>query len=455
MGSVEAGGRSSLVHASHAPAARVAGWMRWCALVFASACAWTSAGCGDRSATGPDASGATGGASRVTIYASADDAVAREVLAACAEATGVELVPVFDTEATKTSGLERRIRDERDRPRADLFWSSEGFAPVRLAAEGLVDSLPESVRSSWPERHIDPAGAWFAFAARARVVVSRADAPPPPATWGAFAGPGLTRGSRAGIAIADPRFGTTRAHLAALDDAWRRARATAPAMAEPLPTSIDAWLAGIHANGVLVLPGGNAATVEAVRTGEAAYGFTDTDDALAAIARGARLTMWLPRTLPAGMEAGGTMIVPNTIAIVRGGPAAREAVDRVVAWFVSGAAEEMLCRSASRNLPLVADTGCDPGFAEPDPLAFDLVSAAGGAEALAVRARAILADGLGDGAAEAGAGGSSTEAKARPGADAGPGWEGGGVDLNRAARAHGSGHAATAPSGAARKGTPA
>jgi hypothetical protein len=78
-----------------------------------------------------------GGAPRVVVYVSVDDVLAREVLAACTAATGIEIDAVFDTEASKTTGLENRLRSEVDRPRADLFWSSEGFSAVRLASAGV------------------------------------------------------------------------------------------------------------------------------------------------------------------------------------------------------------------------------------------------------------------------------------------------------------------------------
>jgi hypothetical protein len=113
---------------------------------------------------------ARSGAARVVAYVSLDDVLAREVLAACTKATGIEVDAVFDTEASKTTGLENRLRAERDRPRADLFWSSEGFAAVRLAADGALAQLPEALWSSWPEAHRDDDRRWLAFAARARVV---------------------------------------------------------------------------------------------------------------------------------------------------------------------------------------------------------------------------------------------------------------------------------------------
>lgn len=332
----------------------------------------------------------------VVVYASADDALAREVFAACEAKLGVRIDAVFDTEATKTVGLEHRIGAERQRPRADVFWSSEGFAPVRLAREGLLRPVPDDLWSAWPERHRDPERMWLAFAARARVVVSRSDRidVAPVEHWFDLA-KGDAR-SACTIAIADPRFGTTNGHLAALDAAWADARARGV----DVPT-LDEWLAGMRSRGVKVLVGGNAATVESVASGECAYGLTDTDDALAAIARGLPIRMHVPRTLPIGEAGGGTMIVPNTVALVKGGPGDPAAAERVVAYLVSAECEAIIARSASRNLPLGPEASAredlDVGFREADPLRFDLAAAAGRAAARAVEAKRLLESAAGQG----------------------------------------------------------
>ncbi|MFM7132951.1 MAG: extracellular solute-binding protein [Planctomycetota bacterium] len=339
----------------------------------------------------PAACGRRARQGEVVIYASADDAIAREVLHACTIATGVRLARVFDTEATKTTGLENRIRAERNRPRADLFWSSEEFATARLAADGLLAALPDDVRAGFGPARITADGHALAFSVRARVVVWNPERLGPdaavPRLWSDFADPSAS-GS---IAIADPRFGTTRGHLAALDAAWRAARAS-----DPSAPTLDGFLDGLRSRGVRVLTGGNAATVEAVATGECAFGFTDTDDALVAIERGLPIRMALPRSLPEGVAGGGTMLVPNTVGIVRGGPAGGgDEVRRVARWLASPECEVILCRSASRNAPLDPSAICKPPFAESDPLAFDLASAAAGAAELAMRAHARLA-GAGD-----------------------------------------------------------
>jgi iron(III) transport system substrate-binding protein len=336
------------------------------------------------------------GAPRVVAYVSADDVLAREVLAACTAATGIEVDAVFDTEASKTTGLENRLRSESDRPRADLFWSSEGFSAVRLASAGVLAQLPDALWSSWPEAHRDADRRWLGFAARARAVAyAPSRGTPPIDDWRALAKPGVASGSRAAIAIADPRFGTTRGHLAALELAWANARKRdLDASALDAPTldtpTLDAWLEGLRANGTIVLTGGNAATVEAVVTGECAYGLTDTDDVFAAQARGLSVEMTLPRSLDEGVAGGGTMLVPNTVSLVAGRDGPRADAERVAAWLVSPECEAIICRSPSRNLPLGPQASCDPGFKVDDPLAFEVKDIAGTADGTAVRALELL-----------------------------------------------------------------
>jgi len=329
----------------------------------------------------------------VTVYTSADDMLAREILAECSRATGISIAPVFDTEATKTTGLENRLRSEVDRPRADLFWSSEGFAAARLGAAGVLAELPESLWSSWPEAHRDAGRRWLAFAARARVVAHRKETAPI-RVWSDLADPALAPGARTGVAIADPRFGTTSAHLSALRIAWSAARERGVDV-----PSCEAWLARLRENGCTVLPGGNAATVDAVAAGECAYGLTDTDDVLVAIGRGLPLSFSIPRSLPDGIVGGGTMVVPNTVALVANAPGDRAAAERVAEFLVSPACEMLIARSPSRNLPLGPGVDrSDPAsapFAEPDPLRFDAAEAAREGAAFSIRAHELLTRGGG------------------------------------------------------------
>lgn len=309
---------------------------------------------------------------QVTIYVSADDYVARPLLAEFETQSGLEVVARYDTEATKTTGLVNRIRDEASRPRADVLWSSEPFMMAQLAEEGLLAPPPADRLADWPEAWRDPDRRWHAFSGRARVIVYAPERVPRdrvPRTWMDLTRPWW----KDRIVMADPRFGTTRGHLSAMKRNWDR---------EVMPGYYEAFLEGLAENGIRLLPGGNAAVVEAVASGEADVGLTDTDDVWVAQDRGFEVELVYPRHAPDQAPGGGTLVVPNTAAIVKGGPNPDGAV-RLLEFLLSKQAEVALMRTASRNAPLVhreALEGDDAVRASalevPDPLRVDYGRAA-------------------------------------------------------------------------------
>ena len=70
------------------------------------------------------------GSEEVVVYTSVDDVFARPVAEQFEQATGIVVRLVPDTEETKSTGLVNRLIAERERPRADVFWSGD---PVRAA----------------------------------------------------------------------------------------------------------------------------------------------------------------------------------------------------------------------------------------------------------------------------------------------------------------------------------
>ncbi|MGA1044052.1 MAG: ABC transporter substrate-binding protein [Phycisphaerales bacterium] len=325
---------------------------------------------------------------QVTIYVSADDYVARPLLAQFEEESGLEVVARYDTEATKTTGLVNRIRDEASRPRADVLWSSEPFMMAQLAEEGLLMAPPADRLTDWPEAWRDPERRWHAFSGRARVIVYAPDRVPAdrvPRTWMDLTRPWW----KDRIVMADPRFGTTRGHLGAMKRTWDR---------EVMPGYYEAFLEGLAENGIRLLPGGNAAVVEAVASGEADVGLTDTDDVWVMQDRGVEVELVYPRHAPDEAPGGGTLVVPNTAAIVRGGPNPDGAV-RLLEFLLSKEAEVALMRTASRNAPLVhlealeGDDAVQAAALEvPDPLRLDYGRASKSMdEAVAIAMRILIA----------------------------------------------------------------
>lgn len=309
----------------------------------------------------------------VTVYASADEAVARPVFERFERETGIRVDAKFDTEATKTTGLANALRAERGRPRADVFWSNEMAANVALAAEGVTRRLPESAlprdaTDGHPARWRAADGTWLALAGRARVVVYAPDrVDSPPTAWTSLLAPRW----KGRIAMADPRFGTTRGHLGAMKAYWD---------ANAMPGYFEAFAEGLAENRPLVLTSGNAGVVDAVARGEADVGLTDTDDVLAAQARGLKVAMAFPRhAFDASREGGGTYVIANTVAAVADCPHPAQAA-AFIRWFASAAVERELADMPSKHAPLVSPAR-DGDLAVPDPLRVDPQAAAAAADA--------------------------------------------------------------------------
>ena len=78
------------------------------------------------------------GSGEVVIYTALDRQYSEPILKQFEEATGIEVRPVYDTEAAKTVGLVNRLMAERDRPKCDVFWNNEILRSIQLKREGLT-----------------------------------------------------------------------------------------------------------------------------------------------------------------------------------------------------------------------------------------------------------------------------------------------------------------------------
>jgi iron(III) transport system substrate-binding protein len=247
----------------------------------------------------------------VVAYVAVDQNLAEPILKKFEAQSGISVRAVYDAEAAKTSGLVARLLAESSRPRCDVFWNNEQSQTLLLASRGALAGYRPP--AAGPLRAADDT--WTAVAARARVIVyntrclSREQAPQ---TLEELTGPQW----RGRVAIASPQFGTTRTHVAALFAVWG-------------PDRAQRWLGALLANEVRIVDG-NAMVKNLVARGAPDspgvwLGLTDTDDVVAGQADGQPLAMVYPDQ--AGM---GTLVVPTTIGLIRGGPhpeAARSLID--------------------------------------------------------------------------------------------------------------------------------
>ena len=310
--------------------------------------------------------------SAVVLYCSVDQAVAEPIIAAFEQQTGIAVRARFDTEASKTVGLARKIEAEAKRPAADVFWSNEIFYTIRLARKGLLQPYRGGETSDWPADLADEQGRWYGFALRARVIayntrkVTAAEAPKTleellSATW------------RGRIAMARPIAGTTVGDVSSWFVHYGAVRA-------------KEILAGLAANRVRLVDG-NSLAVRAVAQGEADVCLTDTDDVYAAQRNGWPVAMHL-------LDQGGAgcLVIPNTAGLVRGGPNG-EGARRLMAFLLSAAVERMLAESDSHNTPVRADLAATYArYAIPKRLGIDYGKVADGLPQAVALAEEILPD---------------------------------------------------------------
>ena len=279
----------------------------------------------------PGVVGCRESAPSVTVLCSVDESFIDAVLKPFERKTGIVVRAVTDSEASKTTGLLSRIRAEGEHPRADVLFSSEIFGTIELANQGFLESYDSPAAADLPPAFRDPKHRWAAIGLRGRVIAydpTRVDAESLPRDWESFGQPQWA--SR--LAIANPLFGTTRGHVAAMFAIWG-------------PDRARSFLRSLRDHGALIL-GSNSATVRAVRSGRADLCVTDTDDVFVARRDGASLAMIYP-----DMGAGGTLWIPCSVAILKNCPhpdQARQLVD----YLLSPPVEITLARSPSQNVPV-------------------------------------------------------------------------------------------------------
>ncbi len=269
------------------------------------------------------------GKPEVVVYTSLDEMYSQPILDDFTASTGILVKAVYDTEAAKTTGLVTRLIEEKDRPRADVFWNNEVVQTIVLKGKGVLQAHPSQAAKPFPDHFKDPQGFWTGFAARGRVIIYNTNlVTTPPTSIQAFLDPQW----KGKAAMARPIFGTTATEAATLFALWGEEKARA-------------FFEGIKTNGVAVLAG-NASVRDAVARGDYAFGWTDTDDANGAVEDGLPVKWLFP-----DQDGIGTLIIPNTVSMVAGAPhpeAGRELID----YLLSPAVEAKLANLRSLQIPL-------------------------------------------------------------------------------------------------------
>jgi iron(III) transport system substrate-binding protein len=137
---------------------------------------------------------------------------------------------------------------------------------------------------------------------------------------------------RGQVALAYPLFGSTATHLLALRQHWGNA-------------AWERWCRALAANKPLIVDG-NSVAARMVAKGQVKLGLTDSDDIAAENREGANL-----KAFPVSGE---TLLLPNTVGVVRNAPHS-ESAQRLFEYFQTRAVTERLIQAGALEGALADD----------------------------------------------------------------------------------------------------
>jgi iron(III) transport system substrate-binding protein len=274
---------------------------------------------------------------RVVLYCAQDKEFAQDSLQKFTSDTGIIVSPKYDTEAAKSVSLYVELVADAKRPRCDVFWNNEILSTIRLQKKGMLDPYESPNAAPYPAQCRARDHTWHAFANRARVLIVNRDLVDDVKQIQSIFD--LTDERWKGqIAMSSPLHGTSATQAACLFEVLGEKKARQ-------------FYKDLKENKVQVLDG-NKQVAEAVGSGRVAIGITDTDDAFAELEAGRNVAIIFPdRDGHKDYPRLGTLFIPNTVCIMKGGPDPENA-RRLIDYLLSAEVEEGLAESASHQIPM-------------------------------------------------------------------------------------------------------
>jgi iron(III) transport system substrate-binding protein len=278
----------------------------------------------------------------VVLYSSIDETYARQIATMFENRTAIHVKLVSDAEETKSTGLINRLIAEESHPVADVFWSGDVVRAAMLKGHGIAESYVPSGSQTLPRECSDPDGYYVGFSARLRLIIYNKDRVGPekilPQSVLDLAKPEFAAGS----CLANPLFGTTSMHAAALF--------------ETLGDEVASqFFQAFRANGGRMLSS-NGEVRRRVGSGEFAFGLTDSDDVNVALIDRKPVGYVIP-----DQEGSGVVLVPSSAVLIKNAPHPANA-KLLVDFLVSETVEQLMAESSGAHFPLRSNLAAPAAF---------------------------------------------------------------------------------------------
>lgn len=266
----------------------------------------------------------------VIVYTSVDQIFSEPILNDFEAETGINIKAIFDTEETKSTGVLNRLIAEKDNPQCDVFWSGDPVRTIVLKNKNITSPYESSITKDIAQTFKDQDFHWTGFSARARVLIYNKELMKtleiPHSIFD------LTKEEYKGnFAIANPLFGTTTFHIAAIFSAIGDKDA-------------KQFLTDLKANEVIIATS-NGDVKKRVMQGEIYCGLTDTDDAYEAMKESENIGIVF-----LDQEGIGSLIMPNTVNLIKNSPNTKNG-KRLMDYLLSKETEAKLAISCAQ-MPL-------------------------------------------------------------------------------------------------------
>lgn len=273
---------------------------------------------------------AVGAEPTVVVYVSEDQVFSEPILKDFEMDTGIHVKAVYDTEETKGTGVMNRLIAEKNNPQADVYWANEPIRAEVLKQKKISAAYRSPNSEGVPAIFKDSESYWTGFSARARVFIVNRKAGIKPDSLNAYVDPKL---AGKGV-MANPLFGTTATHVAALFTLWGDERA-------------KQFLNALKSNGTQ-LASSNGESSDLVAAGEFEFALVDSDDAVNRMRQGKAVEMTCPDQ---GKNQLGCLILPNAAVLIRNSPHP-DAGRRLVDYLLSKETERKLAFADCAQIPL-------------------------------------------------------------------------------------------------------
>ncbi len=266
----------------------------------------------------------------VTVYVSEDQVFSEPILKAFEKETGIKVKALYDTEESKGTGVMNRLIAERSHPQADLYWANEPIRAEVLKAKGILAPYRSPNAETIEERYKDPDGMWTGFSARIRLFVVNNHAKAKPQKLFDYLDPRF----KGRAVIANPLFGSTATHIAALFTLLG-------------DTKAKAFLQGLKHNDI-ALSTSNGESADLVAKGRYDFALVDSDDAVSRMAQGAPIEVVYPDQ---GKNEMGVLVIPNAVMLIKGAPHP-DAAKKLMDYLLSPKTEAALAKAECAQIPL-------------------------------------------------------------------------------------------------------